>query len=103
MPAVSRAHPEHVGVEVARDLVADHRASERYVSRGNTLCEGHDVRDHAFVIRADPFPGAPDGYLRGLREICDKYGILLMFDEDRGDVLGTFVPDHLFDVGQRLL
>ena len=23
----------------------------------------------------------PDGYLTGLRELCDKYGILLMFDE----------------------
>ncbi|MBI3990994.1 MAG: aspartate aminotransferase family protein [Candidatus Omnitrophica bacterium] len=36
----------------------------------------------------DPIPGSnigyplpPDGYLQGLRELCDKHGILLIFDE----------------------
>ena len=36
----------------------------------------------------DPIPGSnsgypipPDGYLQGVRELCDKYGILLVFDE----------------------
>ncbi len=36
----------------------------------------------------DPVPGSnsgypipPDGYLQGVRELCDKYGILLVFDE----------------------
>jgi adenosylmethionine-8-amino-7-oxononanoate aminotransferase len=36
----------------------------------------------------DPLPGSntgyplpPEGYLRGVRDICDKYGILLIFDE----------------------
>ncbi len=36
----------------------------------------------------DPIPGSnfgypipPDGYLQGVREICNKYGILLIFDE----------------------
>ena len=36
----------------------------------------------------DPIPGSnygypipPDGYLQGVRKICDKYGILLVFDE----------------------
>jgi len=40
----------------------------------------------AFIT--DPIPGSnigfpvpPDGYIQGLRKICDKYGILLIFDE----------------------
>ena len=39
-------------------------------------------------IIMDPIPGSnigyplpPDGYLRGVRDLCDKYGILLIFDE----------------------
>ena len=40
------------------------------------------------AIIMDPFPGSnigfpppPDGYLKGVRELCDKHGILLIFDE----------------------
>lgn len=40
------------------------------------------------AVIMDPLPGsnsgypvAPDGYLQGVRELCDKYGILLIFDE----------------------
>jgi len=40
----------------------------------------------AFIM--DPLPGSntgypvpPEGYLRGVREICDRHGILLIFDE----------------------
>lgn len=40
------------------------------------------------AIIMDPIPGSnigyplpPDGYLKGVRELCDKYGILLIFDE----------------------
>ena len=40
------------------------------------------------AIIMDPVPGSnsgypipPDGYLQGVRELCDKYGILLIFDE----------------------
>jgi taurine--2-oxoglutarate transaminase len=43
--------------------------------------------DYIAAILVEPIPGTsgvlvpPDGYLRGLRALCDKYGILLMFDE----------------------
>jgi adenosylmethionine-8-amino-7-oxononanoate aminotransferase len=40
------------------------------------------------AVIMDPIPGSntgfpvpPDGYLQGVREMCDKYGILLIFDE----------------------
>lgn len=48
---------------------------------------GEHPRTVAAVI-VDPIPGSnigypvpPDGYLQGLRALCDQYGILLIFDE----------------------
>ena len=67
----SRGLPVH-GAELADDL-------ERLV----TL---HDASTIAAVI-VEPIAGStgvvlpPQGYLKRLREICDKYGILLIFDE----------------------
>ena len=69
--AFSRGMPAH-GAELADDL-------ER-------LCLLHDPSTIAAVI-VEPVAGSagvflpPKGYLRRLREICDKYGILLIFDE----------------------
>lgn len=69
--AFSRGVPEH-GAELADDL-------ERLV----TL---HDASTIAAVI-VEPVAGStgvllpPKGYLQRLREICDKHGILLIFDE----------------------
>jgi beta-alanine--pyruvate transaminase len=69
--AFTRGEPEH-GVELAEDL-------ERIV----TL---HDASTIAAVI-VEPVAGStgvlvpPKGYLKRLREICDKHGILLIFDE----------------------
>ena len=69
--AYSRGVPEH-GAELADDL-------ERLV----TL---HDASTIAAVI-VEPVAGStgvllpPKGYLQRLREICDKHGILLIFDE----------------------
>lgn len=44
--------------------------------------------DTIACIIMDPIPGSntgyplpPDGYLQGVRELCDKHGILLIFDE----------------------
>ena len=43
--------------------------------------------EYIAAILVEPIPGTsgvlvpPDRYLRGLRGLCDKYGILLMFDE----------------------
>jgi len=69
--AFSFGQPEH-GAEIAEDL-------ER-------LCALHDPSTIAAVI-VEPVAGStgvlvpPKGYLNKLREICDKHGILLIFDE----------------------
>lgn len=69
--AFSRGEPEY-GVEFADAL-------ER-------LVQLHDTSTISAVI-VEPVAGStgvlppPKGYLRRLREICDKYGILLIFDE----------------------
>lgn len=70
--AFSRGEPEH-GAELANELEA----------RLTTL---HDPSTIAALI-VEPMAGStgvlipPKGYLKRLREICDKYGILLIFDE----------------------
>ena len=69
--AFSRGLPEH-GAELADDL-------ERLVLL-------HDASTIAAVI-VEPVAGSagvvlpPEGYLKRLREICDRHGILLIFDE----------------------
>lgn len=69
--AFSRGLPEH-GVDLADDL-------ER-------LAQLHDGSNIAAVI-VEPVAGSagvlppPAGYLEKLREICDRHGILLIFDE----------------------
>ncbi|MCE8538206.1 aspartate aminotransferase family protein [Ruegeria pomeroyi] len=69
--AFSRGCPAH-GAELADDL-------ERIVAL-------HDASTIAAVI-VEPMAGStgvllpPKGYLKRLREICDQYGILLIFDE----------------------
>src|SRR5688572_18031986 len=69
--AFSRGEPEH-GMEFADEL-------ERIVAL-------HDASTVAAVI-VEPVAGStgvlipPKGYLQRLREICDKHGILLIFDE----------------------
>ncbi|WBU57299.1 aspartate aminotransferase family protein [Paracoccus sediminicola] len=69
--AYSRGCPEH-GAELADDLTR--------------LAELHDPSTIAAVI-VEPMAGSagvllpPKGYLKRLREICDRYGILLIFDE----------------------
>ena len=69
--AFSRGQPQH-GKELADDL-------ER-------LCQLHDPSTIAAVIVEPVACSAgvyvpPQGYLQRLREICDKHGILLIFDE----------------------
>ena len=69
--AFTRGQPEH-GAELADDL-------ERLVAL-------HDASTIAAVI-VEPVAGStgvlvpPKGYLNRLREICDRHGILLIFDE----------------------
>ena len=70
--AFSRGQPEHGGEEMANDL-------ERVIAL-------HDASTIAAVI-IEPIAGStgvlipPKGYLQRIREICDKHGIVLIFDE----------------------
>ncbi|MDH2327055.1 aspartate aminotransferase family protein [Cereibacter sp. SYSU M97828] len=69
--AFSKGCPEH-GAELADDLIR--------------IAELHDPSTIAAVI-VEPMAGStgvllpPVGYLKRLREVCDRYGILLIFDE----------------------
>ncbi|MDI6836271.1 MAG: aspartate aminotransferase family protein, partial [Rhizobiaceae bacterium] len=88
--AFTKGQPEH-GAELADDL-------ERLVNL-------HDASTIAAVI-VEPVAGStgvlipPKGYLQRLREICDKYGILLIFDEVITGFgrLGTPFATQYFDV-----
>jgi beta-alanine--pyruvate transaminase len=93
--AFTKGQPEH-GVELAEDL-------ERLV----TL---HDASTIAALI-VEPMAGStgvllpPKGYLQRLREICDKHGILLIFDEvitGFGRLGSPFAAQH-YDVTPDLL
>ena len=67
----TQGQPEH-GVELAEDL-------ERIITM-----YGADTVAACFVEPIAGSTGAlvpPKGYLQRLREICDKYGVLLVFDE----------------------
>ncbi len=85
--AFSKGQPEH-GVEFADDL-------ERVIAL-------HDAATIAAVI-VEPIAGStgvlipPKGYLQRLRQICDKHGILLIFDEvitGFGRLGSNFAADH---------
>ena len=88
--AFTRLQPEH-GVELADDL-------ERIIAL-------HDASTIAAVI-VEPVAGStgvllpPKGYLKRLRETCDKHGILLIFDEVITGFgrLGTPFAADYFDV-----
>jgi beta-alanine--pyruvate transaminase len=89
--AFSRGLPPH-GLEIADEL--EHR-----------LVALHDPSTVAAVI-VEPIQGStgvilpPQGYLQKLRAICDKYGILLIFDEVITGFgrLGTAFGADAFDV-----
>ena len=85
-----KGQPEH-GVELADEL--------------EKIVELHDASNIAAVI-VEPVAGSigvyppPVGYLKRLRELCDKHGILLIFDEviTAYGRLGTFSGAEYFDV-----
>jgi beta-alanine--pyruvate transaminase len=88
--AFTRGEPEH-GAEFADDLIS--------------VINLHDPSTIAAVI-VEPVAGStgvlipPKGYLKKLREICDKHGILLIFDEVITGFgrLGTPFAADYFDV-----
>jgi adenosylmethionine-8-amino-7-oxononanoate aminotransferase len=76
----TRCYRCELGLEPSTCKLACLKAMEELV-----LWEGHE--SIAAVI-IDPLPGSnigypvpPQGYIQGLRKLCDKHGILLIFDE----------------------
>lgn len=63
-----------------------------------------EIPERVAAVIMDPIPGSnvgfpipPDGYIRGVREMCDRYGILLIFDEVQtgfGKTGKMFACDH---------
>jgi acetylornithine/N-succinyldiaminopimelate aminotransferase len=59
----------------------------RYVAYGDAKAMTEAVRDETIGILIEPIQGEggvvvpPDGYFRELRELCDRKGMLLLFDE----------------------
>ena len=59
----------------------------RYVAFGDVEAMARAVRDETVAILVEPIQGEggvnvpPDGYLRGLRELCDRKRLLLLLDE----------------------
>lgn len=57
------------------------------VAHGNLNEMRAAITDETAAILVEPVQGegglrpAPEGYLKGLRDICDEFGLLLMFDE----------------------
>lgn len=68
-----------------------------------TLFERSVPADEVAAILVEPMQGEggyltpPDGFLRGLRELCDEHGILLIFDEVQSGIGRTgkmFASEH---------
>lgn len=59
----------------------------RYVPYGDLEAAERAVRDETIAILVEPIQGEsgvhvpPEGYLRGLRRLCDERGLLLILDE----------------------
>ena len=58
-----------------------------YVPYGNLEAVQKAIDDETAAIMVEPIQGEggvrmpPEGFLNGLRDICDKYGLILIFDE----------------------
>ncbi len=71
----------------------------RYVPFGNLDAVASAVRPETVGVLVEPIQGEggvlvpPEGYLRGLRELCDRLGLLLLLDEVQ---VGMGRTGHLF-------
>ncbi len=77
-----------------------------HVAFGNLNETRAAIRPDTAAILVEPIQGeggyraAPEGYLKGLRQVCDEFGLLLMFDEVQtgNGRSGRLYAHELFDV-----
>ncbi len=78
----------------------------RFVPYGDLAALEQAVDEHTAAVLLEPVQGEggivvpPEGYLQGVRELCDRRGALLLLDEVQTGIgrLGRFLGQERFDV-----